>query len=589
MPRTREPSREPSSPRTRRIGISYRRFSDPQHQAHGDSDARQERLYRDFCQQHNLTPLTETFLDRGRSGYHDEHRKKGNLGVLIEHAKAGRFDRGAVIVVETWDRLGRLRPDRQTELVAELVRTGVSIGICKLNEIFSEDDFGTTKWTTLAIFIQLAYQESKQKAERIAASYQARRQLARAGKAMTPRKKDGRLCKLITDRLPYWLECVHGEARPIPERVAALKRIFALAAQGQGRSRIIAALIREKIPHFGTADKWTTSYVNRILSDQRVLGIYQPKHTDGTPDGTPIADYYPRVISDDAWHLSRAGQEQRRGQDARGRALVRSERKHVNLFRSLLTNASNGEGFFLQHLVESRPNRGATHRYVLACAAGPSGRGKYASFPYDAFEQAMVSLLREVNPRDVLPNQKQEASRADVLRAKLDNIRHDIASLQADLKAGYSKALAAVLRDQEAAAEETAGQLQDELAKTVRPVERAWKDFPTLADLIAQADDPDEARLKLRAVLRRLVEHIQVLIVKRRSYLIAAVQVYFSGGGVRDYLIVNQNAGYHRPGGWWVRSLADMTKSKTLDLRQGQHVQWLEKAMEQFDLDSRES
>src|SRR5262245_140643 len=162
----------------RRTGISYARFSDPK-QEQGDSVARQDRDYRAFCDRHDLTPLTEVFLDKGKSGYKDEHRKKGRLGVLIQYAKERRFDRGDVIVIEAWDRLGRLRPDRQTELVAELLRTGVDIGICKLDDVFTEEDFGTHKWTTLAVFIQLAYQESKQKAERVAASHAARREAAR--------------------------------------------------------------------------------------------------------------------------------------------------------------------------------------------------------------------------------------------------------------------------------------------------------------------------------------------------------------------------------------------------------------------------
>ena len=41
--------------------------------------------------------------------------------------------------------------------MAELLHTGVSIGVCHLEDIFCEDDFGTHKWTTLAVFIQLAY------------------------------------------------------------------------------------------------------------------------------------------------------------------------------------------------------------------------------------------------------------------------------------------------------------------------------------------------------------------------------------------------------------------------------------------------
>src|SRR5262249_14178625 len=132
--------RKPSG--KRRIGISYSRLSDPK-QAAGDSEGRQDRLYRAFCERHDLTPLTEVFLDKGRSGYHDEHRKKGRLGVLIQYAREGRFEPGTVIVIEAWDRLGRLRPDRQTELVAELLRTGVDIGVCRLNDVFSLEDFAT--------------------------------------------------------------------------------------------------------------------------------------------------------------------------------------------------------------------------------------------------------------------------------------------------------------------------------------------------------------------------------------------------------------------------------------------------------------
>src|SRR5262245_22968290 len=168
----------------RRDGVSYSRFSDFK-QGKGDSQDRQDELFRGFCQRHNLTPLLEVFADRGRSGFKDEHRKKGRLGQLIAMAKDDAFEPGTVIVVEAWDRLGRLRPDRQTELVAELLRTGVSIGVCRLDDIFSEDDFGTHKWTTLAVFIQLAYQESKQKSERVAASWKRRRELAREQGALT--------------------------------------------------------------------------------------------------------------------------------------------------------------------------------------------------------------------------------------------------------------------------------------------------------------------------------------------------------------------------------------------------------------------
>src|SRR5215204_5402849 len=101
----------------RRTAVSYTRFSTAI-QSKGDSETRQEREYRDFCERHNLTPGKEVYIDRGRSGYHGTHRTKGALGVLVHAAKQGRFEPDTVIVIEAWDRLGRLRPLKQTALIA---------------------------------------------------------------------------------------------------------------------------------------------------------------------------------------------------------------------------------------------------------------------------------------------------------------------------------------------------------------------------------------------------------------------------------------------------------------------------------------
>src|SRR5262245_6914039 len=232
----------------RRLAISYSRFSDPK-QAKGDSDGRQDRMFREFCQRHDLTPAAEVFADRGRSGYKDEHRKKGRLGELIALAKDERLDPGTVVVVEAWDRLGRLRPDRQTELVAELLRTGVSIGVCRLNDIFTEEDFGTAKWTILSTFIMLAYQESKQKADRVAHSWQSRRRSARENGTH------------MTCRYPAWLTLDNGRLVPVEERVAVLRRIFNLAVNGYGGARIVRTLTEEKVPCFGRTGRWTRTYV----------------------------------------------------------------------------------------------------------------------------------------------------------------------------------------------------------------------------------------------------------------------------------------------------------------------------------------
>jgi hypothetical protein len=544
----------------RRIGISYRRFSDPK-QAKGDSEDRQERDFRSFCLRHNLTPLTLDYTDRGKSAYHDAHRKKGRLGHLIAAAKDGHFEPGSIIVIEAWDRLGRLRPDKQTDLIAELLRTGVDIGICRLDDIFTEDDFGTHKWTTLAVFVQLAYQESKQKADRGASSWQARRDRART---------EG---QIMTGIIPAWLEMVNGQLIPIPGCVAALKRIYALSAAGFGKARIIRALTAENIRPFGLSGKWTVPYIGKILTDRRALGELQPRRADGTPDGPPLARYYPRVITDDEFNLACAGQAGRRSGTVRTR-----DRRHVNVFQSLLVNARDGEGFFLQ-----KHGTRTQAQLILVNSASSAGRAPTQTFPYDVFEQAILSHLAEIKVEDVLPRQKaQKPSAAEVLRARLKNVRSDIAQLQADLREGYSKHLAAVLREREAEEEKVAAELQDELTRDARPAEKAWEELPKLVELIRK--EGDEARLRLRPLLRGIIEDARLLLVRRGSRLIAAVQFFFAGGAVRHYLIVYQAAGRNRPRGWWSRSLAEAALPDTFDLRKREHVMDLQAALMELPL-----
>jgi hypothetical protein len=229
---------------------------------------------------------------------------------------------------------------------------------------------------------------------------------------------------------------------------------------------------------------------------------------------------------------------------------------------------------------------GANPQLILVNLTGIDGRTSCYTFPYPVFETAVLSMLRELDPRDVLPKEKEAPSRVEVLRAKLALVRDDLARLQADLKGGYSKAIAAVLRDREAEEEAVARDLHDELARSVKPVAKAWEELPGLVEMLRAAPDPDSLRLRLRLVIRRLVEDARVLVVRKRSWQLCAVQMHFDGGSRRDFLIANQPAAYRRKGGWWARSLADVSQLGPLDLRRPAHVNRLEKALLMLDLDA---
>ena len=106
------------------------------------------------------------------------------------------------------------------------------------------------------------------------------------------------------------------------------------------------------------------------------------------------------------------------------------------------------------------------------------------------------------------------------------------------------------------------------------PTSEAWGEAKTLLAALDEAPDPTDARLRLRAVLRRVVESIHLLVVPRGRDRLAAVQVTFTGcppvsdevpvdplegGRYRRYLIVHRpaksNGKARVEGGWAVQSL----------------------------------
>src|SRR5262249_39431950 len=140
--------------------------------------------------------------------------------------------------------------------------------------------------------------------------------------------------RLMTKRVPGWLRIVNDAFQPIPERVAAINRVFDLAADGCGHARIIRTLLEEGVAGFGTSDGWTPAYVYKILNDRRVLGEQQPRDRKGKPTGEVIANYYPVIVSDETFALARAGQLARKVPRQAGQR----DRKNVNVFQSLLVN-----------------------------------------------------------------------------------------------------------------------------------------------------------------------------------------------------------------------------------------------------------
>ena len=107
----------------------------------------------------------------------------------------------------------------------------------------------------------------------------------------------------------------------IPEKAESVRKVFELAAKGNGGVKITRIATQE-----GWASPWRVSKntgrgwehtgVSRLLRDRRVLGEWQPYRVingNPSPDGDPVPEYFPRVIDDEQWLQVQAALSSRTG------------------------------------------------------------------------------------------------------------------------------------------------------------------------------------------------------------------------------------------------------------------------------------
>jgi hypothetical protein len=396
----------------------------------------------------------------------------------------------------------------------------------------------------IQLILERAAEESERKSVRCGAAWKEKRRKARENGT------------ILTRRLPAWVEVRGGKLALIPERAAVVKRIFALAAAGYGFGFIVKTLTEEGVPAFNENGKagakqtgWIRSYIARILTDRRALGTFHPCDTNRKPDGPPIPNYFPAAVTEDEWLAARAGLSQRKGK--RGRV---SER--INLFAGLVRNAADGTRYYATTRQSGNgTGQDRSKAALLITSAAANGRGAARSFPLDTFEAAVLSQLREINPRDVLPAGDDGPDETDVLAGELARVEDELTEAAEFMEAnGFSPTIGKRVQALEDRKRDLEAELRDARARATCPAAAAWEGFGSLADALGNAPNPTDARLRLRAALRRVVSEIWLLVVPRGSDRLCAVQVFFAGGARRDYLIwhrPHRNNGKARKEGWW--------------------------------------
>jgi DNA invertase Pin-like site-specific DNA recombinase len=549
------------------VAISYLRFSNP-NQARGASLRRQARLRDAWLKRNKVRLDTSVVLrpDQGVSAFTGEHRTNPDRHALAEFlflVKEGKVQKGTYLIVENLDRLSREHIIPALSLFLELLQAGVRIVQLIPVEMVYDVKTANPMQVMMAIMeLSRGHEESAVKSDRVSDAWREKR-----GKAVA----DG---TPLTAQVPGWLRLVDGKFEVLEGAAAAVRQIFLWAVEGHGLGVITKRLNGGDFPLIGRTPHWTRSYVASILRSRATLGEYQPHVGRGRarhPVGKPIANYFPAVLSEAQWNEAQAAVSSRRNWSGRlGTA-------PLNVFAGMVHDARGGGPM---HRVDKK--RGDGGRRLMSYKA-LQGIGARVSFSFDVFERAILGRLREVDPRQIVPGKDRSKEKVLSLSEQLGGARAHLERLKAKmLDSPDLDALVEVVEVQEGRCKALAARLAEAEQEAASPALAAWGECRSLIDVLDKAPDPAAARARLRAVIRRLVAGIWVVVVPRRGCRLAAVQLRFRDGKDqhRDYIIAHWA---RRSRGTW-EVLSATAGLGTLDIRKPKHAQQLERALLALDL-----
>ncbi|BDY05383.1 recombinase family protein [Ferrimonas sp. YFM] len=362
---------------SRQKAISYQRFS-KQEQIHGDSLRRQSTAAQSYAAEHDLE-LIDVYLDKGRSGYHGHHVEYGELGALVKMVEAGEIEQGTVLLVESLDRLSRQKVTTALQQFLSLLNAGIEIATLMDGKRYTADSVNDLPDLMMSLLVMArAHEESAAKSVRSKANWERQRQEA---------KESGKPVKWTP---PAWLKRTEDSYEVIEDRASVVKEIFKLCIEGHGYYSIATDLNQRGIKPFGRAQGWAVASVRKIITSRAPIGELQPRRVIGgkgaaKPDGDPIPNLFPRIVSDADWHEA---------QKAVGKRKLGGGGKSGNNFANLFQGV-----FHCSCGATMQVNKKPSGRPYCVCYNAKTGQGcKHLTHPYHLIEQAVVIALTKAQP-----------------------------------------------------------------------------------------------------------------------------------------------------------------------------------------------
>jgi hypothetical protein len=492
---------------------SYIRFSSKK-QEQGDSIRRQVERRNTWIANHKGCFLdTEINLeDLGISAATGDNLdpRKGNLGKFVELCRNGKIERGSYLIFERLDRFSRKAVLKVTSLLDELVNDhGLKIVVLDPSEqIIDESNIGNIDIVlSVVLQLQMAFEQSREKAYRVGQAWVRKRELAQGG-------------QVVTKKCPAWLHWsdqktgfdVSGEAGE------AIKFIFEQAANGVGQVKIVRELNNRFRPISKPTAKspvpqWNTSYVNKILHDKSVLGIYQPMRFDErksrVPAGDPIQDYFPRIISDDLFHRARYSQSHNK------KANATTKTNFINILSGLVKCVSDGNTMQIQTTRSKRKNgEKYVQRRLVSYGHKRNDKSCPLSIEYFAFENLILRAMKEIRKEDIIDS-FEPSSEVATLEKTISGARKHIEEIDKKIRDHKYVSILDDLVEARLAADNKLQEYEERLKRVrglqPRTREDIAKDIRMLTgDRTAQRLSEKEIRSRFSQVIPTVIDRIEV-------------------------------------------------------------------------------
>jgi DNA invertase Pin-like site-specific DNA recombinase len=289
------------------LAFSYLRFSTPEQQR-GDSFRRQKDLAERYAARHSLQLDGRSFQDLGVSAFRGANAEAGMLGEFLLAVRCGLIPRGSILLVESLDRLSRMKPRKALRLLEEICELGIAVVTLADErtytlETLDEEPMGLMYALMVAV---RANEESETKSRRGRAAWEAKR-------AMAERQP-------LTAVAPAWLRLREdrGGFEVVEERAAVVRRVFRDYLAGVGPHAIAERLNREGVAPFGRAKFWHRSYILKMLESPSAVGTFVPHvidHLSGRKRRVPqdpVPNYFPAIVSVEDFGAVQAMRAERR-------------------------------------------------------------------------------------------------------------------------------------------------------------------------------------------------------------------------------------------------------------------------------------